>query len=330
VTTIIEPTRIEASMPTRHLALDITRACQAKCDHCYNGSGPTGTAGDMTRETWLSVLEQAAHMGVGEIQFIGGEATLHPDLPELVNRALDLGMTVEVFSNLIHVRTGLWPVLRRHGVRLATSYYSDRAEEHESITRHRGSYQRTKDNIVRALSYGIPLRAALVDIREGQRIEEAMAELRALGVSSIRTDRLRGIGRGAAQGNGQGTAELCGNCTHGQAAVMPNGDVAGCVMSGAMMTAGNVLATPLAAIIGGQAWRDIAARVPQPMGRAACVPDSCTPREDSCQPSPGVVEGRARRASTDPWKEFQATACNPNSDGSDCAPADTPACNPKY
>ena len=321
MTTTIEPAQAQKAT-TRVLALDVTRKCQAQCGHCYNESSPSGTAGDMTREDWLAVLDQAAAMGVGQIQFIGGEATLHPDLSDLVNRALDLGMVVEVFSNLIHVRPELWPVLRQRGVVLATSYCSDQATEHESITKHRGSYRRTKANIIKAVRHGIPVRAALVDIRKGQRVDEAKAELRALGVTNIRTDRLRGIGCGAGEGGGQDTAELCGNCTHGRAAIMPNGDVAGCVMSGAMMTAGNVHGTPLAAIIGGQEWQSIAARIPSPRpdGHGACVPDSCTPKEDSCQPSPGV----------DPWENFRATTCNPDQDGSDCSPAESDACGPSY
>jgi hypothetical protein len=162
-------------------------------------------------------------------------------------------------------------------------------------------------------------------------------------VTNIRTDHVRGIGRGAGESTTQDTSELCGYCTKGRAAVLPDGSVGGCVMSGGMMTAGNVLTTPLAAIIDSQAWQDIAARIPQPKGRGACVPDSCTPREDSCQPSPGVesdpctpngsnptVDQETAHASVDPWEDFQATACNPDNDGSDCSPAETPACNPAY
>ena len=319
MTTTIEPAQTVASSQIRFLALDITRTCQAQCDHCYNSSGPSGTNGEMTREDWLDVLGQAARMGVTRVQFIGGEVTLHDDLADLVTYALELGISVEVFSNLIHVRPILWPTLRQRGVTLATSYYSDRADEHERITRHRGSYAKTKANIAKAVAFGIPLRAALVDVFDKQRINGAAAELKAMGVTNIRTDRVRGIGRGAEEGQGQDPAELCGHCTRGRAAVMPNGDVGGCVMSGGMMVAGNVLKAPLAAIVGSQGWLDIAARVPQP-GRDACVPDSCTPREDSCQPSPGA----------DPWVEFRATGCNPDSDGEDCAPAESDACGPSY
>lgn len=118
----------------QRLALDLTRACQASCTHCYNGSGPQGEHGEMTSGDWLSVIDQAAAAGVRHLQCIGGEPTLRTELPNLINRALEHGIRVEVFSNLIHVRPVLWPVLRQRGVSLATSYYSDQADEHEAIT----------------------------------------------------------------------------------------------------------------------------------------------------------------------------------------------------
>lgn len=343
-----EPAPATTEMPrTRSLALDLTRACQAACDHCYNHSGPGKTTGAMTREDWLSVLDQAAAMGARRVQFIGGEPTLHPDLPKLINHAVDSGLAVEIFSNLIHIRPHLWPVLRQRGVALATSYYSDHADEHDQITHHRGSYQRTKANITKALAFRIPLRAALVQVRNDQRVVQAEAELRELGVTHIRTDHVRSIGRGAGATDLHDVNELCGNCTRGRAAVMPDGSVAGCVMSGGMMTAGNVRTQPLTSIIGSTAWHEIAAQIPQRNANRqngctpdedscqpspgtdplhdlpvsdACTPDSCTPKEDSCQPSP----------SADPWAGITTTACNPDQDGSDCAPAESEACEPSY
>lgn len=346
MTTMTElPSVTSSTAVLRSLALDITRTCQAACDHCYNSSSPAGTAGEMTRADWLSVLGQAAAMGVHQVQFIGGEPTLHPDLPDLINHAVDLGLAVEVFSNLIHIRPAMWRTLGQRGVTVATSYYSDDATEHEAITHHRGSYKRTRANIAKAISFRIPVRAALVDVLDGQRLEQAAAELRALGVKSIRTDRLRGIGRGAGESDAHDVSELCGNCTRGRAAVLPSGDVAGCVMSGGMMSAGNVRTTPLALIIGNEIWREFAAKVPR-QGADPCVPDSCTPREDSCQPSPGSdlrddVRATACNPGLDgcgpdsrddcgPDDRLTVHSCNPDSDGSDCAPAESEACGPAY
>lgn len=343
MTTLLEPPAT-TSLLTR-LALEVTHACQAHCGHCYNDSGPSGTDGEMTREDWLSVLAQAAACGARQVQFIGGEPTLYAHLPELINAGVEHGMAVEVFSNLIHIRDSMWPVLRQRGVTLATSYYSSQAAEHDGIMRHRGAHAKTAANIATAVRYRIPVRVSIIDVTEGQNIDGATAELRALGVTSIRTDRVRGIGRAATGQDAHQISELCGRCARGRAAVMPNGDVAGCVMSGALLVAGNVRTTPLREIITSPEWAELAASIPAPRGGDAhewCSPESdgcqphadppapwpdeevtaargCTPDEDSCQPTPDAVPPAA-----------MATACNPDSDGSDCAPAETEACGPSY
>ncbi|MFD9562510.1 radical SAM protein [Streptomyces sp. NPDC059994] len=306
-----------ASTPVRRLsslALEITGQCQNTCaSHCYAKSGPHGSHGTMRRADWYALLDQAAGLGVAMVQYIGGEPTLHPDLPTLIDRALNLGMRVEVFSNLVHVRPSMWQALDRPGVRLATSYYSNKATEHERITGGRGSYARTKANITEAIRRGIPLRASLVHIMDGQAIEGARAELRQLGVTGeIRLDRVRAIGNGDSAGvTFHDPAELCGRCGGDRAAINPDGVVTPCVMS-RWLTAGSVRTQTLAEILNGPEWADRMAVIPQ-RGGNACVPDSCTPKEDSCQPSPGVV-----------------TACNPDQDGSDCSPAETEACDPAY
>lgn len=299
------------------LALEITGQCQNTCaSHCYAQSGPGGNHGSMSREDWFELLDQAAGLGVVMVQYIGGEPTLHPHLPQLIERALSLGMRVEVFTNLVHIRPSMWDVFVRTGVRLATSYYSDSAQEHEKITGGRGSYGRTKSNIIEATRRGIPLRASLVHVLDGQRIDAARAELRRIGVTGeIRTDRVRAIGNGESSTlEVHNPAELCGRCGTDRAAVNPDGVVTPCVMS-RWLTSGDLRRQTLAEILNGAEWRERMAVIPKRDG--GCIPETCTPAEDSCQPSPGVEEGKA-------------TACNPDQDGGDCSPAETPACNPAY
>ncbi|MGG2465647.1 radical SAM protein [Streptomyces sp. RGM 3693] len=136
MTTTTEVTTAETAT-TRLLWLDLTRKCQLMCAHCYNASGPNGTHGTMTREDWISVLDQAAVHGVRDVQFIGGEPTLHPDFAALVDHALAIGLNVEVYSNLVHIPDDCWKALQRKGVTLATSYYSDDAAQHNALTGRR-------------------------------------------------------------------------------------------------------------------------------------------------------------------------------------------------
>lgn len=151
----------------------------------------------MEVDDWRRVIGEAATLGVRMVQFIGGEPTLHRALPELVSHALSCGLTVEVFSNLVHVSSSLWSVFSQPGVRLATSYYADHARQHEAVTGRRGSYASTMANIAETVRRSVPLRVGLIDIIDGQRVEQARQQLESLGVTSISTDRLRQVGRGA-------------------------------------------------------------------------------------------------------------------------------------
>lgn len=50
-----------------------------------------------------------------------------PDFPALVDRALNNGLNVEVYSNLVHVSAVCWELFEPEGLSLARSYYSEAA-----------------------------------------------------------------------------------------------------------------------------------------------------------------------------------------------------------
>ncbi|MFE2183065.1 radical SAM protein [Streptomyces sp. NPDC059455] len=122
----------------------------------------------MGRDDWLHVLDQAAECGVRRVQLIGGEPTLYPDSLLLADRALSLGLGVEIYSNLVRVTEAWWALLRRDGMSLAASYYSDTPEEHNEVT-GRPSHARTLANIKKAVALGIPLRIGRRMARPGIR-----------------------------------------------------------------------------------------------------------------------------------------------------------------
>lgn len=304
-----EAPAIPAPAPLTFLELEITGRCQLTCaSHCYAQAGPTKGHGTMTAADWWRVIDEAAELGVETLQFIGGEATMHPDFADLVAHALNSGRRVQVFSNLYKVSARHWELFERPGLSLATSYYSDVAAEHDEVTGRVGSHARTRANIAEAIERGIRLKVGIVHMREGQRTEQARAEMLALGVDRVHVDRVRAVGNAARTAAIPSTSELCGRCADGKAAILPDGSVAPCVL-GRFLPAGNVKTAPLSAIFGGQQWAQVAASIPR-VTRAGCTPD-----EDSCGPSPSIATNGD---------------CNPDKDGSDCSPAETPACDPSY
>ncbi|WP_330278019.1 radical SAM protein [Lentzea sp. NBC_00516] len=277
--------------------LEITGKCQLSCTHCYAESGPHGNEGVLRTRDWFRTIDDVAELGAHSIQFIGGEPTLHPDLPEFVDRALTAGLEVEVFSNLVHIGPRLWDTFSRPGVRLATSYYSDTASQHEAITRRRGSHARTRANIAEALSRDIPLRAGVIDVSSSERIglqrtRAAQADLSSLGVSDVGVDRLRRVGRGANASPSSdqpisdqpdldqaGFDQLCGRCGHGAVAISPSGDVWPCVFARRIQL-GNVLDTDLATILSTAQLTPAITAGPScwPQGGGSCAPNDDPPR----------------------------------------------------
>jgi MoaA/NifB/PqqE/SkfB family radical SAM enzyme len=268
------------------LWLEITGRCQLECVHCYADSSPAGTHGSMTAADWKRVIDQGAALGVRAVQFIGGEPTLHPDLPELVGHALGRALAVEVFTNLVKISTRLWEVFAQPGVTLATSYYSDDAGAHAAIT-GRPTHRRTTANIATARRLGIPLRAGVVDLVAGQRTAQAGALLAELGVPRIGYDRLRQVGRGERTAAAAAPA-LCGQCGDGVAAVGPDGTVTPCVFARwqgignvreeSLAVLGGALPAARAALVAQGMRADLGPADPECNPKSNCWPYNCHPR----------------------------------------------------
>ncbi|MFJ3858133.1 radical SAM protein [Streptomyces sp. NPDC090085] len=287
MTTLLVPPVRPSAAGIDSLELEITGKCQLQCLHCLSESSPQASHGEMTPADWLTVIMDASALGIRTVQLIGGEPTNHPNWRQFTELSLSLGLHVEVYSNLFHVAPDWWDLFERDGVTLGTSYYSDDPAEHDKITKRPGSYARTRCNIREAITRGITLRAGIVDILPGQRVAEARAELVSMGVKHINTDRVRAVGRAALPGVKPTLNEMCGRCTRGRAAILPNGELAGCVLS-RDFPAGNVRETRLAELLGGSAWADLAASIP-PLAANACPPNDsgdCDPANTTaCDPA---------------------------------------------
>lgn len=324
--------------------LEITRKCPLQCEHCYNESGPTGTHGDMTTADWLRVIREVRELGARHVQFIGGEPMLHPDLAELINQALAVGLEVEVFTNLVHVPTHLWEVLGQDGVKVATSAYSDDESEHDSITRGPKSFTRTMTNIARVVDAQIPLRVGLIEVRDGQRVEQARTYLEGLGVDpdQIGSDHLRQVGRGERTQTAD-ASQLCGWCTSDNLAVLPDGSVTPCVFS-SWLAVGNVLTDSLRTIHESPARRDTDAELDacftkreancRPSCNPGCNPSYCNPggravcAPDHCHPASPASTAPCYPLSCRPGAPAAKSTCRP---GGTCSPGIgcSPNCSPR-
>jgi MoaA/NifB/PqqE/SkfB family radical SAM enzyme len=217
------------------LWLEITEKCNLECLHCYADSSPRQDLfGLVDTETWLAVLRESATLGCTQVQFIGGEPTLHPDLSRMIRFASASGYSlIEVFTNATLFDEVLIEEFIEHGVAIATSFYSDDPETHDQITKHRGSFARTVSNIKRFVCAGLQVRAGIIEMPQNtghaQRAKRLLGEL---GVSDVNIDLQRGVGRGEHHLHSLDPfSELCGQCWKGKLCVTSLGRVYPCVFS---------------------------------------------------------------------------------------------------
>jgi radical SAM protein with 4Fe4S-binding SPASM domain len=92
----IEPLSAELSAPYR-MDLALTYRCQNDCPHCYVGRPKDFP--EMSTEQWKRVIDRCWELGIPHLTFTGGEATLRPDLVELVQYAEDVGLVTGLQTN---------------------------------------------------------------------------------------------------------------------------------------------------------------------------------------------------------------------------------------
>jgi radical SAM protein with 4Fe4S-binding SPASM domain len=78
--------------------LALTYGCNNECPHCYNEPDRLAM-GSLPVAEWKRIFEKLVAVGVPHFIFTGGEATLHPDLPELIAHADSLGPIVGLNTN---------------------------------------------------------------------------------------------------------------------------------------------------------------------------------------------------------------------------------------
>lgn len=82
----------------------VTYRCNLACPYCFAARMRREYPGDMPREAFARLLRWMRGAGLPAAAFIGGEPTLHPDLPEMIEATAAAGIPAALFTN------GLFPV----------------------------------------------------------------------------------------------------------------------------------------------------------------------------------------------------------------------------
>jgi pyrroloquinoline quinone biosynthesis protein E len=89
--------------PPLGMLAELTHRCPLQCGYCSNPINLLKANREVDTAGWLSILEQAADLGILQIHLSGGEPTLRPDLEQFVALLAKKG----VYTNLITAGTVL-------------------------------------------------------------------------------------------------------------------------------------------------------------------------------------------------------------------------------
>jgi MoaA/NifB/PqqE/SkfB family radical SAM enzyme len=280
----------------QHLWLEITEKCNLSCVHCYAESDPSKpmTRG-MNIEDWICVLKEARRLNCENIQFIGGEPTVHPGLILLLEESYKLGFSsIEIYTNGLSISNKQMDLFKQWDIKIAVSFYSTNPIVHDRITQKSGSYYKTLDFIQRAIKAGIQLRVGIIQIdQSNDDVVEAISHLKNIGITSLSVDRVRGVGRGngiigANVARESCMGELCGECHKGKSCVTSSGDVFPCIMARKDLL-GNIKTTSLEDIVEGSRLRDFTERqlayIKNVKMPAIVSANPCHPQYGNCKPT---------------------------------------------
>ena len=136
--------------------IELTSKCNERCVHCYIPH--EYKISDISEELYYSVLEQLKKMGTLGVTLSGGEPMMHPKFKEFLKAAKDMDFYVHVLSNLVLLDDEMVEIMREGNVcGVQVSLYSMIPEHHDTITTVKGSFEKTKNAILKLIENNVPV-----------------------------------------------------------------------------------------------------------------------------------------------------------------------------
>jgi radical SAM protein with 4Fe4S-binding SPASM domain len=204
----IEPMSAEISAPYR-MDLALTYRCQNDCPHCYV-ERPKNFP-EMSTEQWKRAIDRCWDQGIPHLTFTGGEATLRPDLVELVQYAEDLGLITGLQTNgrKLRDRAYLDQLLMAGLDHIQITLESHDPAIHDQMVGVQGAWQETVDGIKTVVDADVYMMTnTTMTTVNVDGIEETIAFAASLGVPTFGCNSLIYSGSAVAVGSGIPENEL--------------------------------------------------------------------------------------------------------------------------
>jgi len=140
------------------LEFELTKRCNERCIHCYIPNSDKDLNVDIDKELIKKILKEARDIGTIDVTFSGGEPFLHKDIKEILRFAASLDLSINILSNALLITKETCHLLKEVDIsNIQISLYSMNPEEHDFITKFKGSHKKTLNAIEMLIEHDIPV-----------------------------------------------------------------------------------------------------------------------------------------------------------------------------
>lgn len=177
------------------MTAELTYRCPLKCAYCSNPLHMAQYTPELNTEEWLSVLRQAAELGIIQLHFSGGEPLLRDDIADLVREARSLDLYTNMSTSAFTATREKLEALREAGLdALQVSLLDATADGNDAIAGTPSFEQKCRAiEIGKELGFPITLNVVL-HRRNLDRLEEIMEMACAWGVERIELAHVQYVG----------------------------------------------------------------------------------------------------------------------------------------
>jgi len=149
------------------LQIELTSRCNEHCVHCYIPH--ENKINDIEPSLFYDVLEQCRDMGLIDITLSGGEPMLHPRFCDFLRKAKEYDFSLNILSNLTLLNDEIIAEMKANRLSsVQVSLYSMKPEIHDSITLIIGSFEKTKNAILKLIENDIPLQISCPTMKQNR------------------------------------------------------------------------------------------------------------------------------------------------------------------
>jgi radical SAM protein with 4Fe4S-binding SPASM domain len=146
----------ESESQLTNLHIEITSECNERCVHCYIPH--ENKVNNIEPDLFYNILDQCIKMNLLHLTLSGGEPMMHKNFIDFLNKCNEYNFSVNVLSNLTLLNKTIIEEMKRNALlSVQVSLYSMDADIHDAITQVKGSFEKTKNAILRLRENDIPL-----------------------------------------------------------------------------------------------------------------------------------------------------------------------------